>query len=85
MSRVFLQEEVNFEFAIVNAISSHRASIIFLNHAMNAFFALKVKHESQIRSYVYNEDNLITSVTLAESLHSASINFLHHAINAFSL
>lgn len=41
MSRFFLQEEVNFEFAIVNAISSHSASIIFLNHAINVFFALK--------------------------------------------
>ena len=64
MSRVFLQEEVNFEFAIVNAISSHSASIIFLNHAINAFFALKVKHESQFRSYVYNEDNLFTQPRL---------------------
>ena len=64
MSHVFLQEEVNFEFAIVNAISSHSASIIFLNHAINTFFAFKVKHESQFRSYVYNEDNLITQPRL---------------------
>ena len=60
----FLQEEVNFEFAIVNATSSHSASIIFLNHAINTFFALKVKHESQFRSYVYNEDNLFTQPRL---------------------
>ena len=51
MSRVFLQEEVNFEFRHrQRQISLHSASIIFLHHAINAFFALKVKHESQIRS-----------------------------------
>ena len=70
MSRVFLQEEGNFEFRHrQRQISLHSASIIFLHHAIDAFFALKVKHESQIRSYlyrsyIYNENNLNTQPRL---------------------